>query len=218
MAYHWAYEALRAFFIILRKFRAGKSQKNMRKEDDYSDMRFIIGILQKDEAILRKIYREFFPRILAFVRKKGGGREEAYEVINDAIMTIHGNPKVREEDFVLTSSFYGYLFGVCKMMWLRKRHSKKRETKHISQEVYDKEISNENNPESLLISKELYENFKERFRQLSEKCQKIIRLRYFEKSPYKDISKNLNIGENAAMKRFERCKEKFDELLNKLLN
>ncbi len=189
----------------------------MPKHDDHIDHRFIIGILQHQDDVLREIYQDFFPRILGYIRKKGGSKEQAYEVLNDAIMTIYHNVKIRSGDFQLTSNFYGYLFGVCKILWLRKLSVKKNKLESIHQQDYERELEDLNNPENILITKELYSQFKLKFSKLSEHCQEILTLRNSERFSYKKIAMLLSINENTAMKRFERCKEKLDDLLRSIL-
>jgi len=66
-------------------------------------------------------------------------------------------------------------------------------------------ISHSPSQEEELSTRELIEVVRAGLRSLGEKCRELLRLRYYEDQPYKEIAKILGATENALMVRSKRC-------------
>lgn len=84
----------------------------------YSDEQILKGILRHDNLILQYIYKQYYYNINYFIRKNQGSEDDASDIFQEAIIIIYR--KIKENDLVFEkSSFKGYLFSVCRFLWLK---------------------------------------------------------------------------------------------------
>jgi DNA-directed RNA polymerase specialized sigma24 family protein len=85
---------------------------------NYSDEQILKGILRHDNLILQYIYKQFYYKVNLFIKKNSGNEDDANDIFQEAIIVIYR--KLKESDLVFeTSSFQGYLFSVCRFLWLK---------------------------------------------------------------------------------------------------
>jgi RNA polymerase sigma factor (sigma-70 family) len=80
--------------------------------------RYIDGIINGNSRIINEVYDNYIPKISEYIRRKGGNIEDAQDVFQEAIMVIF--KKAQITGFELKSSFYAFLFGICRNIWLQK--------------------------------------------------------------------------------------------------
>ena len=173
---------------------------------NYSDEQILKGILRHDNLILQYIYKQFYFRVNAFIKKNSGTEEDANDVFQEAIIVIYR--KLKDSDLVFeTSSFQGYLFSVCRFLWLKQLESRRLEQERINdtlpfqEEVYDENLVD------LVEKNERYYLYQKHFKSLSTDCQKLMQL-FFEKVPLSEIAKIMGYkSEKYAKKRKFNCKE-----------
>ena len=90
----------------------------MRYDAPFTD-KYLAGLLQQDATVIRAIYTDFAPRIEAMVVQHGGNREDARDVLQEALVVIWR--KAQDADFTLSSGFFTYLYSVSRFTWLRKK-------------------------------------------------------------------------------------------------
>ncbi len=73
---------------------------------------------------LREIYAKYLPRIARFIQMNGGSAEDAKDVFQEAIVRIYR--KSKSPDFLITSQFYTFLYGVCRNLWGNQLQKKSR--------------------------------------------------------------------------------------------
>ena len=178
----------------------------MRKPED----KYLTGLLAKDPTIIQAIYAEFAPRIESSILKKGGRKEDARDVFQEALLIIWR--KAQSPEFVLTSSFYTFLYGVCLNLWRRKLKKKDNNAVTI---LEAKGLKDEENIEVELEIKERHRVFSEHFSAMDRDCQRLLRL-FFEGKSMKQIADLLGIdNDHAARNRKYRCQKKLeDSILN----
>lgn len=81
-------------------------------------MRYIEGVRRGSAQVIGEIYKLFSPRIAFYIQRKGGKKEDAQDVFQEALIVLMR--KVKAPDFELNSSFYSFLFGICRNLWLQK--------------------------------------------------------------------------------------------------
>lgn len=87
------------------------------------------------------LYEDCYPAIRSFVRRKGGGREDAADIFQDALIIFY--KKIRNLDFSLQCSIGTYLFSICRNLWLKKMRTTSREAKrkeHYEQDEVDEHM------------------------------------------------------------------------------
>jgi RNA polymerase sigma factor (sigma-70 family) len=187
----------------------------------YSDEQIQKGILRHDNLVLSYIYKQFFYKVNAFVRKNNGSDEDVYDVFQEAIIVIYR--KLKEDELLFENrSFEVYLYSVCRFLWLKNLQKRKTEKEKLVEslpyntEIYDDDLSHvvERNERFLLYQKH--------FRNISTDCQKVLQM-FFDKVPVKQIAQLMGYkGEKYAKTRKYKCKEllieriKQDPAYNKL--
>ena len=155
------------------------------------------------------LYQLYFPSILAYVRQNDGMIEDAEDIFQEAIMVLL--QKVREPNFILTSSLKTYLYAISKNLWLKR--------------LRDNKIANSNN-ESLLnfyqaenegfsIEIEPQKTDEEKVESLLQKitanCQRILKAIFFYGEPMESLMikmgwKNRHTADNQKYKCIQQAK------------
>jgi RNA polymerase sigma factor (sigma-70 family) len=164
------------------------------------DLRLLEGIIKADKIQLVKIYNDFLPEVVYYVKKNKGTEDEAKDVFQDAIIILH---KKAKEGLALQVALKSYFFSVCRNLWLMQLRKKKRLT------VLDDVELQENEPDLFnKMEQTQQENiFYKYYQQLPEQCRKILNL-FFSKVPMKTIAEEMATSESYIKKRKHVCKEK----------
>lgn len=142
------------------------------RKDNYTDQEIVDGIKRHDAAVLVFIYKRNFRSVKHYIENNSGNEKDAEDVFQDVLITLFD--KIRNDTLNLHCSFHTYLFSVLKITWLRQLSH--RDQKKFSIEDCD-DISNEfvglNDD---LLESERRKVFLQHFNEISQDCQKIIRL------------------------------------------
>jgi RNA polymerase sigma factor (sigma-70 family) len=189
----------------------------------YSDDQIQKGIIRHDNLVLTYIYKQFYYKVNAFIKKNSGTDDDVNDVFQEAIIVIYRKLKDNENLFE-NRSFEIYLYSVCRFLWLKHLHHRKAEKEKINDtlpfndEVYDDELS------SLIEKNERYLLYQKHFRNISNDCQKILQM-FFDKVPIRQIAQIMGFkSEKYAKTRKYKCKEllisriKLDTDYKKLFN
>ncbi|HWS60230.1 MAG TPA: sigma-70 family RNA polymerase sigma factor [Flavobacterium sp.] len=172
----------------------------------YSDEQILKGILRHDNLILQYIYKQYYYNINYFIRKNQGSEDDASDIFQEAIIIIYR--KIKENDLVFEkSSFKGYLFSVCRLLWLKQLEKKRVEKEKLNDSLPYQEDLYDDNLNEIVIKNERYGLYQKHFGALSTDCQKLLQL-FFEKVSLKEIAMVMGYkSEKYAKKRKFKCKE-----------
>ena len=140
--------------------------------EQYTDEQIIEGIFQNNRKVMDYIYDQFYGKVEGFIMGRGGNPEHIKDVFQEALMVII--QKVRKENLKLTCTFSTYLLAVCKNIWM---HDMRKSKYHLVEDSRLDSIPTENTVDWDLEEKFLDLYF-HHFRQLSEDCQKLLRLHF----------------------------------------
>lgn len=178
----------------------------------YNDEAIVDGIRRSDNRVIQYVYKEYFATIRFMITTNSGNEKDAEDVFQDAMVIIFR--KVIEDGLILTSSFKTFLYSICRNLWLQRL-----DRKVFSSEFL--ELENLNNLQETLMldfaeqENEKYRLYQIHFLNLSDDCQKILRL-FMNKTPLKEIALIMGFKtEKYAKTRKFMCKEK---LKSKILN
>jgi RNA polymerase sigma factor (sigma-70 family) len=188
----------------------------------YSDEQILKGILRHDNLILQYIYKQYYYNINYFIRKNQGSEDDASDIFQEAIIIIYR--KIKENDLIFEkSSFKGYLFSVCRFLWLKQLEKRRIEKEKLNDSLPYQEDLYDDNLNELVEKNERYGLYQKHFSMLSTDCQKLLQL-FFEKVSLKEIANLMGYkSEKYAKKRKFKCKEllisriKQDAEFNKIL-
>ncbi len=172
----------------------------------YSDEQILKGILRHDNLILQYIYKQYYYNINYFIRKNQGSEDDASDIFQEAIIIIYR--KIKENDLIFEkSSFKGYLFSVCRFLWLKQLEKRRIEKEKLNDSLPYHEDLYDDNLNELADKNERYGLYQKHFGTLSTDCQKLLQL-FFEKVSLRDIAKVMGYkSEKYAKKRKYKCKE-----------
>lgn len=165
-------------------------------------------LVDGNQHFYNSLYSTLWPKIRNYIIKNSGSTVEAEEVFQDGIFQTVVRAKTK--GIVLKSSLEGYLFMVCKNLWLQELRSKKKKVRN------DDLIELKNKDEetiSKILHQEQWELFEEKFELLSKNCKDVL-TEFFKKSPYSEIVKKFRYSsENTAFQRVFKCKKKLANLV-----
>lgn len=172
----------------------------------YSDEQILKGILRHDNLILQYIYKQYYYNINYFIRKNQGSEDDASDIFQEAIIIIYR--KIKENDLVFEkSSFKGYLFSVCRLLWLKQLEKRRVEKEKLNDSLPYQEDLYDDSLNEIVTKNERYGLYQKHFGALSTDCQKLLQL-FFEKVSLKEIAMVMGYkSEKYAKKRKFKCKE-----------
>jgi len=180
-------------------------------KEKYTDQEIIDGIRRQDSDVLLFIYKRNFRSVKHYIENNTGNEKDAEDVFQDVLITLFD--KIRANSLILQCSFHTYLFSVLKVAWLRQLTLKNQ--KKVSIEDCDN-LSNENlGFMDDLIKTERRKMFLLHFNEISQDCQKIIRL-ILKGYSITEITKVMGyISEQHTKNRRFRCKKNLIERIFK---
>ncbi|MDX9697918.1 MAG: sigma-70 family RNA polymerase sigma factor [Bacteroidales bacterium] len=173
---------------------------------NYSDEQILKGILRHDNLILQYIYKEYYYKVSFFIKKNQGSEDDANDLFQEAIIVIYR--KLKENDLIFAkSSFQGYLFSVCRFLWLKQLEKRRIEKEKLNdtlpfqEDLYDESLAD------IVEKNERFSLYQKHFKSLGTDCQKLLQL-FFDKVPLKEIARIMGYkGEKYAKTRKFKCKE-----------
>jgi RNA polymerase sigma factor (sigma-70 family) len=172
----------------------------------YSDEQILKGILRHDSLILQYVYKQYYYKISYFIRKNNGNEDDASDIFQEAIIIIYR--KLKENDLIFeTSSFAGYLYSVCRFLWLKQLERRRIERERLNDTLPFQDNLYDESLVELVEKNEKYGLYQKHFATLSTDCQKLMQL-FFEKNSLKEIAKIMGYkSEKYAKTRKYKCKE-----------
>ena len=169
---------------------------------------YLQALLNRDEKLILKIYKEMLPKVTSFVKNNKGTQEDAQEVFQKALYQLTARIKVN--NFEINTSFEAYLFTACKNLWRRELNNRQKEVRNDG--VFEL-VSEEQDNSKAILEQERWELFEEKIASLTENCRELLKL-YFKKTSYKDIVEKFNYAnENTAFQRVFKCKKRLMDMV-----
>ena len=138
-----------------------------------SDNTLLDKLKTEDSSSFELLYKFYFPSVASYIKQNLGNNEDAEDIFQEAIIVLL--QKVRQQDFVLTSSLKTYLYAVAKNLWLKRLRDNKIKIvdSEFSLTTYGTEIF-EVEPEN---SKE--EKVESWLLKITRNCQNVIKALFF---------------------------------------
>lgn len=172
------------------------------------NQRIIAGIIDGDERILIRFYKENIQYIRRYILYNNGSHEDVEDIFQDALIVLY--QKLQTSLLELKTPIKTYFYGICKNLW-RNRLRKKEKL------VINDDLAEEGSNDSLIITIENKEReylYKKHFQKLSTSNKKLLSL-FFEGRSMKEISKITGYSEGYARKKKFKAKKKLLEMIEK---
>ncbi len=161
------------------------------------------------ELALMDLYDYMKPQILKFISQNNGTKEEAKDILQDAIVTVY--TIVRRGDFQEKSTLTTFTYAVAKNLWMNKLKRKKVESKYAQAQI-DQPISIDEVP--------AYYDFERRsiveqlFGQLGADCKKILTLVYYQNYSMKELVNILHFdNEQVVRNKKYKCMKRLKAMI-----
>ncbi|MHC6201040.1 RNA polymerase sigma factor [Elizabethkingia miricola] len=133
----------------------------------------------EDNSSFRELYQYCFPVVSGYIVQNTGTIEDAEDIFQEAVIVLL--QKIRQPDFVLSSSLKTYIYAVSKNLWLKRlRDNKTKNTDNYSYFMEDYMETNSTGSETEVPGEEKVRNW---LRQITIHCQKILKALFFHKIP-----------------------------------
>lgn len=155
------------------------------------------------ENAFSKLY-SLYPKIEALVLSKGGQKQDALDVFQEALIILNRN--LEKSDFKLTSSFYTYLYSVSRFIW---KDTQKKFSKEELHNLNDTEVEYFNS----VLEEKKYQLAEYAFLELGERCQQLLQLFYNKAMSFKEIAKVMQFkSEKIAKNQKYKCLTKAKDI------
>ena len=178
----------------------------------HEDHKYLVALKNGDSRLLNELYSQYSPQVIKWVRNNNGSMSDAQDVFQDALMALYN--KACDPDFVLTYPIGGLIFQICKNKWIDqiRKKSKESEVRILEKERYTDEQPNASMMEQIEEEEIRQTKLNAGFAQLSELCQKLLRL-ISEGINSKDIAVRLEMNDaNTVYRRKNACIERWRNL------
>jgi RNA polymerase sigma factor (sigma-70 family) len=149
-----------------------------------SDNTLLDKLKTEDNSSYELLYKFYFASVASYIRQNLGNNEDAEDIFQEAIIVLL--QKVRQSDFVLTSSLKTYLYAISRNLWLKRLRDNKIKFVEI----------NDFNIEIELFEIELFEIEREKsndekvnswLTRITENCQRILKAIFFYQEPMSSL-------------------------------
>ena len=162
-----------------------------------TDEILIQGLIERDSAGIKLLYKEFFHLACSIVEKNSGSYEDAEDLFQDSIVILY--KRLCHEKINLTCSLKTFFYGICKNLWKQRldRRWRLQYSENLAEEpVHCYEIARWEFGEETLERKRL---FLKHYFELSKRCQKILAL-FLSEMPLKQIARELGMKNEEYVK------------------
>ena len=145
--------------------------------------------------------------IETYILKNSGTKDEAKDVFQNTLLAFYKN--VSKADFKIESKISTYLFAISKNIWLKELRDR---AKHKTEELTnEKDIEDQGDYSH---KEELINRMAIAVKKLSDNCQKLVHLYYYESKSWKEITEEMSYkNEHAARNQKYKCFQKLKQYL-----
>lgn len=146
--------------------------------------------------------------IFGFVQKQGGNAQDAEDIFQDAIIILER--QVREGSYRGAGSLGGYIQGIARKLWLRRRSKNNR----VQELQPGQEDGMEQSPEAQFIAEERQRVIDEVLDKIGQRCKQILTL-YKLKHSMEEIAEAMGFaGKDVAKNEAYQCRKRFRNFVN----
>ena len=185
----------------------------MFEKKTHEDQRYVTALLNDDHRGIREIYANFSGGVKSLVLKNNGNLQDAEDLFNELLIEIC--EKARKGSFVLTCPFDAFIKMMGYRRWINKLNKTSRKVVTLSDmqgydTVADEDVHAKTEAFERLSQKEAL--FQEKLNDLSEGCQKVLKLSWTVK-PMEKVAKILDVTYAYLRKRKSVCMKKLVTLV-----
>jgi RNA polymerase sigma factor (sigma-70 family) len=148
-----------------------------------SDNTLLEKLKKEDSSSFELLYKFYFPSIASYIRQNMGNNEDAEDIFQEAIIVLL--QKVRQADFILTSSLKTYLYAISRNLWLKRLRDNKIKLVEINDFDVETELF------EIEYEKSNDEKVNSWFTRITENCQRILKAIFFYQEPMSSLMQKM---------------------------
>jgi RNA polymerase sigma factor (sigma-70 family) len=174
-----------------------------------TDATLLERLRAEDAAAFALLYRFYFSTVAAYVQQNSGSRTDAEDLFQEAIVVLLH--KVRQPNFVLTSSLKTYLYAIVRHLWL-KRLRNQRLVFVAEVPLYALETPTEPWTREEPSEKSTEEKVHLWLQKITQHCQRLLKAIFFYEQPMTELMetmgwKNRHTADNQKYKCIQQLKK-----------
>jgi RNA polymerase sigma factor (sigma-70 family) len=155
-------------------------------ESIIDDSTLLEQLKKEDNASFELLYKLYFPSINSYIKQNMGNSDDAADIFQEAIIVLL--QKVRQPDFVLTSSLKTYLYAIAKNIWLKRL----RNNKIMSLEEFEEyQTEPENFSNEITPEKTKDEKVTSWLTRITDNCQQILKAIFYYRIPMESLMEKM---------------------------
>lgn len=165
----------------------------------------------KEDAALKILYKEVYPKIRGYIRHNNGSLEDAQDAFQEGLAIFYKQWHQGKVD--PSKDLESYLFVVTRNVWFNMLQKNKRSTNHVdAHELVN--TAGDTDLLNLIITEERNQYIGKLLDALGAKCKEIlVNSIFYRKTMLEIVAEMGYANENAAKSTNYRCKQKLIELL-----
>ena len=178
-----------------------------------TDNEYIEGLRLSDNAVIRSVYKKFYPAIMRMVLNNNGTEQEAKDVFQESILVLYHH--VQKQNFILSCALQTYLYSVAKRLWLKQIH-KKSSTLKLDERFYEGDDFAEAENETAVYEEreQNLDRMHESIASLGEPCKTLLTDFYIQRLGMDELAEkfgytNADNAKNQKYKCLQRLKKIF---------
>ena len=161
-------------------------------------------IAGNDDRALAHLYQETLPKVRVYIIKNSGTKEEADDLFQDAVIVFF--QKVKEGSFNNNHEIDGFIYTICKNLWININKRKKVNQKYVDHSMH--EHRPEDNQLDQVINKEKESAMHQLFNKLDERCRQLMKSIIYDRKSMTEICEELGYkNEQVAKATKYRCNQ-----------
>ena len=176
----------------------------------HEDQKYILGLAQNNSFVIQAIYEKFAPKVIGFVCKNRGNKDQAQDLIQEVLLVIYDQATTK--NLQLTCPFDAYFFLLCKRKWFNILKKTSLQEVTINEEIvstYEPVQEPVLRTERFETQQSLYEHM---FQKIGDSCKELL-TKCFELDAMEEVAKALNITYGYARKKKSLCIGKLTKMI-----
>ena len=183
----------------------------MKGEEISNDQRILAGIFSNDlNAIIHQLYKQYSGMVIAYIITNQGSQQDGEDVFQEALIAFIN--LVKSGKFRGEASLQTTFVSIARNIWLNEQ--KKRKSLDTRGKLFENARQQEADPSSLLLQREVSEQFLALIARLGDSCKTLLTLVYYENLSFKEILERLHYeNEQVIRNKKYKCMKELTDMI-----
>ncbi len=183
----------------------------MKGDDISNDQRILAGIFSNDlNAIIHQLYKQYSGMVIAYIITNLGSRQDGEDVFQEALIAFIN--LVKSGKFRGEASLQTTFVSIARNIWLNEQ--RKRKSLDTRGKLFENARQQEADPASLLLQREVSEQFLDLMSRLGDSCKSLLTMVYYENLTYREILERTHFeSEQVIRNKKYKCMKELTDLI-----